>query len=315
MRPPAPVPLTRLRSILFSRAILRTSGESGPDGSAAGSAAGSSAGVVSGSTGGGAGAAAGAAAAGAGGSGVFSAGAFSTGTTGWAAAAPPSSAMRATTVLMPTVAPSSTSTSDNVPAAGEGISVSTLSVEISNNGSSRSTRSPRFLSHLVSVPSTMLSPIWGITTSVISVLTFRGCEDGALEQHLTLENAAEMGGQDLRNFPQRGAHAQLRHGSHRLGEPAGDDVLKIAQIRIHVQREAVGSHPAAEMHADGGDFAVAYPDPGELGDAPGLNAKLGQGVDERLLDGTHVGAHVASPIPKVQNRIAHQLPRPGIQIG
>src|ERR1017187_378593 len=221
--------------------------------------------------------------------------------------------MRATTVLIPTVAPSSTSTSDNVPAAGEGISVSTLSVEISNNGSSRSTRSPRFLSHLVSVPSTMLSPIWGITTSVISVLTFRGCEDGALEQHLTLENAAEMGGQDLRNFPQRGAHAQLRHGSHRLGEPAGDDVLKIAQIRIHVQREAVGSHPAAEMHADGGDFAVAYPDPGELGDAPGLNAKLGQGVDERLLDGTHVGAHVASPIPKVQNRIAHQLPRPVIR--
>ena len=30
MRPPAPVPRTRLRSILCSRAILRTSGESGP---------------------------------------------------------------------------------------------------------------------------------------------------------------------------------------------------------------------------------------------------------------------------------------------
>src|ERR1035438_1327285 len=40
MRPPAPVPLTRLRSILFSRAIFRTSGESGPDTSAAGSSAG-----------------------------------------------------------------------------------------------------------------------------------------------------------------------------------------------------------------------------------------------------------------------------------
>src|ERR1017187_4412335 len=256
MRPPAPVPFTRLRSMLFSRAIFRTSGESGPDTSAAGSAAGSSAGLASGSTGGGAGAAAGAAATGAGASGAFSAGAatdtaataagasgaFSAGaagSAGFAAAAPPSSAMRATPVLIPTVAPSSTSTSDNVPAAGEGISVSTLSVEISNNGSSRSTRSPRFLSHLVSVPSTMLSPIWGITTSVISVLSFRGCQDGRLEQHLTLKNAAEMGGEDLRNFRQRGAHAQSRHGSHRLGQPAGDNVLKIAQIRIHVQRETV----------------------------------------------------------------------------
>src|ERR1017187_428795 len=301
MRPPAPVPLTRLRSILFSRAILRTSGESGPDGSAAGSAAGSSAGVGSGSTGG--------AAAGAGGSGVFSAGAFSTGTTGWAAAAPPSSAMRATTVLMPTVAPSSTSTSDNVPAAGEGISVSTLSVEISNNGSSRSTRSPRFLSHLVSVPSTMLSPIWGITTSVISILSFRGGQDGRLEQHLTLETAAEMGGKDLRNFRQRSAHAKLRHGSHRLGKPAGDNVLKIAQIRIHVQRETVRRHPPAEVHSDGGDFAIAHPNPSQLGNAAGFNAELRQRVDERLLDGTHVRAHVALPIAQVQNRVAHQLPR------
>src|ERR1017187_6588554 len=307
MRPPAPVPLTRLRSMLFSRAIFRTSGESGPDTSAAASAGGCSAGFASGSTGGGAGAATGAAATGAGASGAFSAGAAAG--AGAAASAPPSSAMRATTVLIPTVAPSSTSTSDNVPAAGEGISVSTLSVEISNNGSSRSTRSPRFLSHLVSVPSTMLSPIWGITTSVISVLSFRGGQDGRLEQHLTLENAAEMGGKDLRNFRQRSAHAKLRHGSHRLGKPAGDNVLKIAQIRIHVQRETVRRHPPAEVHSDGGDFAIAHPNPSQLGNAAGFNAELRQRFDERLLDGTHVRAHVALPIAQVQNRVAHELPR------
>jgi hypothetical protein len=67
----------------------------------------------------------------------------------------------------PTVWPSCTITSARVPAAGEGISVSTLSVDISNSGSSRSTLSPGFFSHFVSVPSTMLSPIWGIRTSVI----------------------------------------------------------------------------------------------------------------------------------------------------
>jgi hypothetical protein len=53
----------------------------------------------------------------------------------------------------------------STPAEGDGISASTLSVEISKSGSSRSTLSPGFLSHLVMVPSKMLSPIWGITIS------------------------------------------------------------------------------------------------------------------------------------------------------
>jgi hypothetical protein len=71
-----------------------------------------------------------------------------------------------TTVLIWTVEPSGILISFNVPAAGDGISASTLSVEISKSGSSRWTVSPGFLSHLVMVPSVMDSPIWGMTTSV-----------------------------------------------------------------------------------------------------------------------------------------------------
>ena len=74
--------------------------------------------------------------------------------------------MTATTVLMVTVVPSPILISFSVPAAGEGISASTLSVEISKSGSSRWTVSPGFLSHLVMVPSVMDSPICGMTTSV-----------------------------------------------------------------------------------------------------------------------------------------------------
>ena len=54
----------------------------------------------------------------------------------------------------------------STPAAGDGISASTLSVEISNNGSSRSTVSPTFFIQRTIVPSAMDSPIWGIVTSV-----------------------------------------------------------------------------------------------------------------------------------------------------
>src|SRR6185437_7489825 len=58
------------------------------------------------------------------------------------------------------------------PEAGAGISASTLSVEISKRGSSRWTLSPGFFSHLVMVPSTIDSPIWGMMISV-AIITFR----------------------------------------------------------------------------------------------------------------------------------------------
>jgi hypothetical protein len=74
--------------------------------------------------------------------------------------------MTATTLFTGTVSPSLTEMSSTTPAAGDGISASTLSVEISNNGSSRSTASPTFLIHRTMVPSAIDSPIWGITTGV-----------------------------------------------------------------------------------------------------------------------------------------------------
>src|SRR5271166_4469720 len=77
---------------------------------------------------------------------------------------------------MGTVCPSGILISFRTPAEGEGISASTLSVEISKSGSSRSTLSPGFFSHLVMVPSKMLSPIWGITTSTAMGLSPRVAE-------------------------------------------------------------------------------------------------------------------------------------------
>jgi hypothetical protein len=68
----------------------------------------------------------------------------------------------------PTAAVSSSATliSRTVPATGEGISVSTLSVETSSSGSSTSTVSPTCLSQRVTVPSVTLSPRAGIFTGV-----------------------------------------------------------------------------------------------------------------------------------------------------
>src|SRR5262245_59650692 len=78
----------------------------------------------------------------------------------------PSCPIVPTTLLTATVSPSLTEISVRMPSAGDGISASTLSVEISNSGSSRSTWSPTFLIQRTIVPSAIDSPIWGITMGV-----------------------------------------------------------------------------------------------------------------------------------------------------
>ena len=60
-----------------------------------------------------------------------------------------------------------------VPATGEGISVSTLSVEISTMGWSTSTSSPTSTSQAVMTPSVTDSPSWGSSTSVATCALLR----------------------------------------------------------------------------------------------------------------------------------------------
>jgi hypothetical protein len=65
-----------------------------------------------------------------------------------------------------TVSPSPTKSSTTTPWAGEGTSVSTLSVEISTKTSSVAMVSPTFLAHRRMVPSVTVSPSCGIVTVV-----------------------------------------------------------------------------------------------------------------------------------------------------
>src|SRR4051812_39176027 len=71
----------------------------------------------------------------------------------------------ASSVPTSTVAPTSTSSDTTRPVAGDGTSVSTLSVEISTIGSSDSIQSPTRFFHSTTVPSATDTPICGIVTS------------------------------------------------------------------------------------------------------------------------------------------------------
>ena len=150
-----------------SWAILRTSGDvrrgppSSPSSSAGGGGGGGAGLCAGGGVEGRGGGGAARAAAGAGRSAAGGAGRSAGRGGGGAARTEPSSPAAArmpTTVFTGTVSPSFTRISARTPSPGEGISVSTLSVEISKSGSSRFTRSPGFFSQRTTVPSVMLSP-------------------------------------------------------------------------------------------------------------------------------------------------------------
>ncbi len=79
--------------------------------------------------------------------------------------------MSANRVPALTVAPSGTNTLSRTPLAGAGISVLTLSVSTSSSGWYSSIASPSAMSHRPTVPSTTLSPSWGMITSVAMSLS------------------------------------------------------------------------------------------------------------------------------------------------
>ena len=106
---------------------------------------------------------------GAGAAGAGAAGDDAAGVAGASFAAP----MIATTPPTATVLSVAATISISTPAAGDGISVSTLSVETSSNGSSTATVSPTFFSQRVTVPSVTLSPSAGIVTWIDIPGSFR----------------------------------------------------------------------------------------------------------------------------------------------
>ena len=97
-------------------------------------------------------------------------------------------------------------------------------------------------------------------------------------------------------------------GGHRFSKPARNDISKIIQIRLHIQRETVRSDPAAHVYADRGDFAPRCPDAGGPGFTAGGNAEPAQSVDQNLLERADVGHDVALPFSQIDNGVTDDLP-------
>src|SRR5271166_2646950 len=74
-----------------------------------------------------------------------------------------------------------------------------------------------------------------------------------------------------------------------------------------IQRETMRSDPAANMHANCGHFLAIHPHARATRNAPARNPELDHRIDDHLLDGTDVGAHVALPFSQIHDWIADDL--------
>src|SRR5215471_5425794 len=119
--------------------------------------------------------------------------------------------------------------------------------------------------------------------------------------------SGEVRGEAPSHFVQRSADAERGHGGDRPCQSAGNDVLKIAEVGIDVERETVRGYPPADVYADGCDFASAGPHADQIGYASGFDAVIGERIDEGLLDGMDVGADVALPFAQIEDGVANQL--------
>lgn len=118
----------------------------------------------------------------------------------------------------------------------------------------------------------------------------------------------------------RGIGFEFEGGDTTIGDAAGDDPAKIAQIGGDVECEAVRSDAGSDVNADGGNLflcrgtAGVGPDAGSLADALGGDAEVFAGENECLfdeaneVDGAEVWAAFAGKIAaEVEDRVTDEL--------
>src|SRR5207244_12826348 len=93
-----------------------------------------------------------------------------------------------------------------------------------------------------------------------------------------------------------------------VGDPAGQDVCKEAEVGRHVERKAMGGDALRDLDADGRDLAVADPDAGVTGKPVGRNPEVGEDVDQAAFELAQVEADIGFGA-EIEDRIADQLPR------
>src|SRR5690606_38583792 len=126
--------------------------------------------------------------------------------------------------------------------------------------------------------------------------------------------------QDLPGFANVGSFAQFQvQGCDILVvDPARDDMIEVTGIYVHIEGEAVHSHPATTPNAQCADFASPGrvvridPDTGKVGYASRINTVFVKRKDNRFFQCTQVAVDIGKEMVQVKDGIADDLPGPVI---
>ena len=92
------------------------------------------------------------------------------------------------------------------------------------------------------------------------------------------------------------------------GKAARNDALKVSEIGVHVERQAVIGDPPAHGDTDGCDFFLPDPDAGPWGISLRLQTKALERSDRRLLDVPEIAVNIfPQPRFEIHDRIDHHL--------
>jgi hypothetical protein len=104
-----------------------------------------------------------------------------------------------------------------------------------------------------------------------------------------------------------------RHRCHTSARnAAGNDQIKMVELGVDVECEAVTRDPSRDAHPNGRDLLVAHPDAGQPFDAAGIDTVIGGRANEDRFEIAHVTVNVATVGVQVDDRIADNLPGPVI---
>ena len=107
----------------------------------------------------------------------------------------------------------------------------------------------------------------------------------------------------------------------RSADAAGNDQVEITQVGGNVVGETVGSDPAADVHADGGEFffgsgySLSFcwlsgwmnPDAGAAWDAKGREAEIGGGADHHFFEGADIPVDITFYRAEIEDGVANDL--------
>ena len=108
-----------------------------------------------------------------------------------------------------------------------------------------------------------------------------------------------------------------------LGDAAGHDALKVRQLRLDIDRQAVEGHPVPHAHADGGNLVLAqrqsqivprHPDADPALAALAGHVEAGEGADHPFLQRVNIAAQIGVAPPQIEHGIDDALARPVIGV-